>query len=109
MNYQETVELEKNIKIKNKAQEIVKGFKKNVVLNLCEKDGLRFKIWSDSHNAVYVDINEKYIICVCEFLHESYSVPINESSVFTGIVENYRGINHVAGYAKVSYNEHDYK
>ena len=109
MTYEQTVELERNIKIKNKAREIVEGFKKNVQLNLKSRKGLRFTLWSDEHNAIYLEISEKDMTFVCDFLHENYLVTVSESNVFSGIKSCYRGIEHLASKAGVSYNSNDYK
>lgn len=109
MTYEQTCQLERNIKIKNKAKEIVKGFKEKVVLNLKTKKGLRFTIRSDSHNATYVEIDEKKIVFICDFLHENYYIIVDKSHVFDCIQRGDRVINHLAAHADVRYNEHDYK
>lgn len=109
LDYEQTVELEKNIKIKNKAQEIVSGFYKNVSLNLSTKKGFVFTLWSDEHNAEYAVITEKGVIFVCDFLHEDYSVTVEVSHVFKGIKDGYRGISHLASISKVQYNSNEFK
>jgi hypothetical protein len=109
MTYEQTVELERNIKIKNKAREIVEGFKNKVQLNLKSRKGLQFTLWSDEHNATYLNISEEGMTFVCDFLHEYYCVGVNESCVFAGIKSRYRGIEHLASNAGVSYNPNDYK
>lgn len=109
MTYEQTVELERNIKIKNKAKEIVAGFLENVKLNLQTKKGLRFRTWSDSNNAEYVDISEDGIYWCADYLHQKYYLMIDESSIFDAILREYRGIEYLASKAKVSYNPNDYK
>jgi hypothetical protein len=109
MTYEQTVELERNIKIKNKAREIVEGFKKKVQLSLQTKKGLMFTLWSDEHNATYLAISENGMTFICDFLHENYSVDVNESCVFSGIKSAYRGIEHLASKAGVEYNPNNYK
>lgn len=109
MTYEQVVALERNIKIKNKAKEIVAGFKKNVALDLTKKNGYKFEIWSDQHNAIYCEVSEKCVTFICDFLHEHYSVDVTESSVFSGISSGYRGIEHLACKAQVEYNPYHYK
>lgn len=72
------------------------------------KKGLRFTIWSDSHNSEYVEVSNDRILFICDFLHEQYSVTVDESSVFSGILSGYRGIEHLAGKANVEYNPNKY-
>ena len=109
MTYDKVVELERNIKIKNKAKELVEGFKRNVVLNLRQKNGLKFKIWSDEHNATYVEVDEKIILFICSFLHEHYSINVSEGSVYSGISNGDKVIDHLSSYAKVDYNSYNYR
>lgn len=109
MTYEETVELERNIKIKNKAKEIVREFKKNVSLDLSTKKGNRFTIWQDQYNATYIEISKEDIIFVCNFLHEKYSIIVDESNIFNGILHCDKVIGHLASAAKVTYNEFDYR
>jgi len=109
MDYQETIELERNIKIKNKAQEIVQGFKKTVKLDLTTKKGNRFTIWADSHNANYVEIEEEEIIFIGDYLSQNMSIPISYSSIFNAIARGDSVVRYVAATAKVQYNEYDYK
>jgi hypothetical protein len=108
MTYEQTIELERNIKVKNKAREIVAGFKKNISLDLTKKNGLRFTIWSDSYNAEYVEVSDNRILFICDFLHEQYSVSVDESTVFSDILSKYRGIDHLAARAGVEYNPNIY-
>lgn len=109
MTYEQTVELERNVKIKDKAKEIVDGFKKRVTLHLNKRNGLRFTLWSDSHNATYLDISEDHMRFVCDFLHEKYSIRVDESSVFDGISNGDRVVNHLASEAGVEYSEYAYR
>jgi len=96
MNYEETVELEKNIKIKNKAEKLYGMFLKNVKLEVgkYKKDG-KFIFWSDSHNKTYFTLENDVFTFQSRFLHESYDVTMTLDSLFTKIKENYRGIDHL--------------
>lgn len=109
MTYEQTCELERNIKIKNKAKEIVAGFKDNVTLNLNTKNGLRFTIWSDSHNAIYLEISNEKMFFICDFLNENYAITVDESCVFSGIASGNNVIGHLASLSKVQYNQYEYK
>ena len=96
MNYTETVELEKNIKIKDQAENLCRDFKQNVVLHMENYLGSgRFVLWSDSHNKIYVDTLGDYPVFRCRFLHEEYDVVVSPESVFSGIKAGYRGIDHL--------------
>ncbi len=100
MDYKETVELEKNIEIKNKADFLYKEFHSKVCLNVKDyKDG-RFKFWSDCHNASYIKIIDNTFVVQYRFLHESYDVPIDKGSLFELIKNKYRGIEHLEAYLK---------
>ena len=97
MNYEETIELEKNIKIKNEVDEILKKFNKYVKLDAgsFNKKKRMFTIWKDSHNATYLKINDDGTFSfVCDFLHEGYSVLVSEQSLFNKIKNKYRGYDH---------------
>lgn len=109
MTCEQVAVLERNIAVKNMARKIVAGFKKNVQLSLESKKGYRFTIWADQHNTEYVDVSENGVTYIAEFLHENYSVNINENSIYSGILSGYRGIEHVACKAKVEYNPNKYK
>ena len=101
MNYEETVELEKNVNIKNRADKICKAFKDNVQLRIKDYEGNgRFKIWSDSHNAVFVDVKDDCFEFKCQFLHENYSVKVTPECVFQGISDGYRGIDHLISHSR---------
>ena len=106
MDYKKTKELEFNIKIKNKAEEIVKGFLKNVKLDLNQKKGNRFLIRSDGHNAEYVEIGEDSITYIGNFLHEKHSVRIDAAVIFNCIKNGDRGVCFVAPKANVEFNEY---
>lgn len=95
MTYEETIELEENIKIKNQANEIYKLFLKNVRLDVGKYKGNGlFLHWSDEHNATYFKVGDNGFTYQCRFLHESYNVEINPSSLFRYIKEKYRGYDH---------------
>lgn len=96
MTYEETIELEKNIVIKNIADEIYKNFLKNVKLDVGKhKGGGKFVHWSDSHNQTYFILDGDDFTFVCNFLHENYSIKVNPTSIFTAIKQKYRGVDHL--------------
>lgn len=97
MNYQETVELEKNVKIKNDADEIYRQFLKNIKLSPAkfDKERRRYEIWSDSNNAIYVSENEGVFYFHCRFLHETYDLKVTPESIFSEIKSKYRGVDHL--------------
>lgn len=100
MDYNEAVELEKNIKIKTKAEKICRDFKNNTKLEMKNYEGNgRFVLWCDSNNKIYVDVEGPCPVFRCRFLHEEYDVVVNPGSVFTGIKNGYRGIDHLAAHA----------
>lgn len=99
MNYEETIELEENVKIKNKADEIYQKFLKNIKLEpkLYKGDG-RFIIWEDSHNVAYVRLKDDKFILMCFFLHETYYVDISPSGIFAALKDKNRGVEHLESF-----------
>ena len=96
MNFDETVELEKNIKIKDEASEIYQNFKGNIKLKAADYTGCgRFRVWSDSHNSTYIVITDSGFKAEFRFLHESYDVEITPKELFEKIKAKYRGIDHL--------------
>ena len=97
MNYEETVELEKNVKIKNEADALYKKFNQFVMLSAGKFDheSARFTINKDSNNATYLSIKGGSFIYQCRFLHETYDCIITPSSIFGYVKENYRGLSHL--------------
>ena len=96
MNYEQTIELEKNIKIKDTAQGMYSNFLKNIELKANDYIGEgRFKVWSDSHNATFIMVTDSGFKVEFRFLHESYDVEITPQSIFEKIKLNYRGIDHL--------------
>lgn len=95
MTYEETKELEENVKIKKRADEIYNNLIDNIKLSIKDFDKGKFKIWSDSHNAKYIAIENGEMIYQCRFLHESYNIAINPSSIFKALKEKYRGVEHL--------------
>lgn len=102
MTYEETIELEKNVKIKNEADQLYALFKQNVTLNIKDYmgDG-KFKIWSDSHNAKYLVLRGDYIEFLCEFLHENYRMTVSPSAIFNNIKAKNRVVEHFKSIIKV--------
>ena len=100
MTYEETVELEKNVKIKDEAEKICRDFKNNVVLRVKDHEGEgRFKIWSDSHNAVYVQVADEGLEFQCRFLHNTYNLMVDPASVFSAIKNGSRVIGHLESHS----------
>ena len=96
MNYEQTVELEKNVKIKDQANEIYNSFLNNIKLNANDYVGEnKFKLWSDSHNSTFVVIIDSGFRVEFRFLHEAYNIDITPQSIFDRIKSNYRGIDHL--------------
>lgn len=96
MNYEETIELEENVKLKNKAEEIYKKFQKNIKLEVSKYKGDgKFLHWSDSHNSTYFKVDESKIFYECKFLHESYNVECTPSGIFSCLKRKYRGVEHL--------------
>jgi hypothetical protein len=96
MPYKETVELEQNIKIKNRANKIYSDFLQNIQLKPNEYQGSgKFKIWSDAHSAKYVIVHDSYFEYVCSFLLENYSIVVTPDKIFDAIKANYRGVEHL--------------
>ena len=96
MTYEETIELEENIKIKNKANEIYANFLKNIKLGVSQYKGAgRFVLWADSHNATYVTLKDDVFWLNCRFLHETYDMEITPSSIFSKLKSKSRVVEHL--------------
>lgn len=96
MTYEEIIELEENIQLKNKANEIYEKFCKNIKLEVSKYKGDgRFLHWSDSHNSTYFTVQGDKIYYECRFLHESYDVECTPNGIFSGLKREYRGIDHL--------------
>ena len=96
MNYSETVELEKNVKIKDQAEKICLDFRKNVTLKISDYQGNGlFVLWSDSHNKIFVNVEGEHPVFICKFLHEDYTLTVSPDSVFKAIRDGYRGVDHL--------------
>lgn len=96
MTYEETIELEQNVKIKNRADDLYSKFNKNIKLEAkgYKGNGL-FLYWSDEHNATYIKVDSSGFTVQYRFLHESYDVPVNPSSLFNLIKKDYTGVKHL--------------
>lgn len=106
MTYEETIELEENVKLKNKADEIYQKFLKNVKLEPKKYQGEgRFIFWQDSHNTTYIRLNDDKFILECEFLHESYNVIITPEYIFNCLKRKDRGVEHLESYVRDGRNE----
>lgn len=101
LDFEQTVELEKNVKIKNQAIEICENFKKNITLSASSYEGdNRFKNWSDSHNSTYIIVERDHFVYECKFLHEYYKLKVTPEAVFGYIKNNTRGLNHLVALVK---------
>jgi len=96
LTYDQTIELEENIKIKKQAESIYKNFLSNIKLlpSTLQKDG-SFMYWHDQHNQIYISIYEGHFVWKCRFLHETYDVNITPSGIFAAIKAKNRGVNHL--------------
>jgi len=96
MTFEQTKELEENIKIKDRAIKICEDFKNNIVLLARNYKGeSAFTIWSDSHNEKYVIAHEKNFEFICAFLHENYAVMITPEAIFNSIKSGSPVIGHL--------------
>lgn len=98
LSYEQTVELEKNIAIKNEAVKLYEKFMCNIKLPVSGFDSrhMRFKTWDDGNNQTYISINENgNFVYQCRFLHESYDVEVTLDNIFRLIKSDYRGIDHL--------------
>ena len=96
MDYEEVIELEANIKLKNRAEEIYKDFKDNIKLDVSTYKGKgRFLFWSDGNNEKYFTIQEDCIYFDCNFLHERYGVEVTVSAIFYALKNKSRVIDHL--------------
>lgn len=95
LTYEETIELEKNVKIKDAADDLYKRFKKNVTLSVgsLNRKG-EFEDWSDAHNRTYYTVENGMVFYHCRFIHETYDLSITPSSLFNYIKRDYRGLAH---------------
>jgi len=96
MTYEETIELEENIKLKNKADEIYKNFLKNIKLDISKYQGDgKFLHWNDGHNSTYFQLKGDTFLYIAEFLHNSYRITVTPSSIFSCLKSKYRGVEHL--------------
>lgn len=94
LTYEQTIELEKNVKIKNEAQELYRDFVSNWKLNVRSFNDGQFEDWNDTHNRCFITIKENVFTYHCRFLHESYDVIVTPSHLFSYIKNEYRGLAH---------------
>lgn len=97
MTYEETIELENNVMLKNRADEIYKKFKKNISFRAKDYKGKgRFLHWSDSYNATYFELDsEDRWVFVCDFIHEDYRFIVTPSYIFGYLKKDAKGIGHL--------------
>lgn len=97
LTYEQTIELELNIKIKNEADAIYQNFLRNVKLEAKNYKGEgKFLFWSDEHNQTYFTIKNEKFYFQCRFLHESYDVEVTPSGIFSALKKEYRGVSHLS-------------
>jgi hypothetical protein len=104
LSYEQTIELEQNTKLANKAQEIYKMFLDNVKLSPknYKGDG-RFIFWSDYHNAIYFRLaQDGNFDFQCLFLHETYYMKVTPAGIFDSLKNNYRGVDHLIAMVRPS-------
>ena len=105
MTYEETVELEKHVKVKIEADEIYWDFMNSVRLEAKSynpsKD--RFIVWSDSNNAKYIKIVDGKFVLQCRYLNNTYDMTITPSDIFGYINNNYQGLGHLKNYIRSFY------
>ena len=85
MTYEETIELEKNIIIKNDADALYGKF---------DHKNNRFTVDKDSCNATYLSIGTDNFTYQCRFLHETYNCEVTPSAIFSYIKNKYQGLGH---------------
>ena len=96
MNYEETKELEINVKIKNEADQIYSDFKKYVTIKPANhQGGGKFLYWEDQHNKTFLILDGDIFTYKCNFLHEDYSVEVTPQAIFSAIKSKYRGFDHL--------------
>lgn len=95
LTYEQTIELEENIKLKNQADKIYADFVKHVKLDMGRYKNGRFTIWADSHNVIYIKLNGETFTFICEFLHENYQVDITPAGIFRALKNKSRGVDHL--------------
>lgn len=95
LTYEQTIELEQNIKLKNEAETLYANFLKNIKLepSKYKGDGI-FSHWKDEYNETYFKIKENKFYFVCAFLHEDYTVEVTPSGIFSALQKKYRGVDH---------------
>ncbi|MBK7380437.1 MAG: hypothetical protein IPJ03_15895 [Ignavibacteriales bacterium] len=96
LTYEQVVELERNIEVKNQAKKIMNDFYNNVKLNIKDYSGNgRFRLWHDQHNDIYVDLKDDKFYFRCRFLHESYDIEMTFNGIFQALKNEDRGIDHL--------------
>lgn len=84
--YEQTVELEENIKIKNKADKIYSDFQANVKLEVKNYKGEgRFKHWSDSNNSTSFVLKNDVFTFRDDYLHNTYILDVTPSAIFSAL------------------------
>ena len=71
LTYEQTIELEKNVRFKNEAEGIYRDFLEHVTFPVKDFVNGKFKWWNDSHNETYFTVKDKGFTFVCNFLHEN--------------------------------------
>lgn len=111
MNYKETIELEKNIKIKDQADRLYSDFMRYGILQLNKFSEGKFILWQDTHNKSFIIIENNKIKYCCEFINNSYEIIISPAYIFEAIKREDRGLAHLKSRIKTfkkEYNETSY-
>jgi len=97
LTYEQTIELEQNIKLKNEADALYSKFLKNIKLEPSEYKGDgKFRFWHDEYNAMYFQIIDNKFYFICSFLHENYMIEVTPSGIFSALKSKNRGVDHFA-------------
>ena len=103
LTYEQTIELEQNIKLKNEADVLYSKFLKNVKLEPSQYRGNgKFIHWMDEHNKIYFQIKDDKFYFICAFLHEDYTVEATPSGIFSALKSKNRGVEHLSFYVRDS-------
>lgn len=98
--YEQTMELEKCIKLKNKADEIYRKFKQNIKLEICNYKGEgKFVHWSDGNNSVSFVLTDNVFMFHGNYINNTYRLEVTPSAIFSALKsENHKakeGVKHL--------------
>lgn len=100
MTYEETIELEQNVKFKNQADVLYSNFVKHAKFNLSDWDFSknRYKIRSEEHNSAYIHFGKTSLTYQGRFLHNTYDLTITPSAIFSYLKADYEDKNNRNGF-----------